>query len=88
MVSGQSFASSAVTLPCITSMCSVQCFFWRPLSSFSLLFILLPPYHPSPCLYSSTDKSVLQLLNQAVRIAPTTHELIQANIDHFFGYML
>ena len=26
MVSGQSFGSSAVSLACITSMCSVQCF--------------------------------------------------------------
>ena len=46
MVSGQSFASSTVTLPCITSMCSVQCFFRRPLSSFSLWIILLPPSLP------------------------------------------
>ena len=40
MVSGQSFGSSAVSLACISSMCSVQCFSWRPLSSFSLWIIL------------------------------------------------
>ena len=42
MVSGLSFGSSAVSLACISSMCSVQCFSWRPFSSFSLWIILLP----------------------------------------------
>ena len=46
MVSSQSFGSGAVTLPCITCMCSVQCFFWSPLSLFSLWIILLPPSLP------------------------------------------
>ena len=55
MVSGQSFGSGAVTLPCITSMCSVQRFFWWPLSSFSLWIILLPP---------SLPRFIFKLINQ------------------------
>ena len=42
VVSDLSFGSSAVSLACISSMCSVQCFSWRPFSSFSLWIILLP----------------------------------------------
>ena len=42
MVSGLSFGSSTVSLACISSMCSVQCFSWRPFSLFSLWIILLP----------------------------------------------
>ena len=55
MVSGQSFGSGAVTLPCITSMCSVQRFFWWPLSSFSLWIILLP---------LSLPRFIFKLINQ------------------------
>ena len=44
MVSGQSFGSSAVSLACITSLCSVQ--FFRGGHSFSLWIILLPPSLP------------------------------------------
>ena len=58
MVSGQSFGSSVVSLACIISMCSVQCFSWRPFSLFSLGIILLPP---------SLPPFILPLLNQCGR---------------------
>ena len=52
---GQSFGSSAVSLACVTPMCSVQCF---PGShslrlAFASFFTSIPPP-----LYFSTDKSV------------------------------
>ena len=56
MVSGQSFGSSAVSLACITSMCSVQCF--RGGHSLRLAFGSFFYPHPSPPLNSSTVKSV------------------------------
>ena len=46
MVSGQSFGSSAVSLACITSLCSVQCF--RGGHSLSLAFGSFFYPHPSP----------------------------------------
>ena len=51
VVSGQSFGSSAVSLACITSMCSVQCF--RGGHSLRLAFGSFFYPHPSP-LNSST----------------------------------
>ena len=51
MVSGRSFGSSAVSLACITSMCSVQCF--RGGHSLRLAFGSFFYPHPSP-LNSST----------------------------------
>ena len=51
MVSGRSFGSSAVSLACITSMCSVQCF--RGGHSVRLAFGSFFYPHPSP-LNSST----------------------------------
>ena len=50
MVSGQSFDSSAVSLACITSMCSVQRFPGGH-SLFSLWIILLPSSLPSPLIF-------------------------------------
>ena len=58
VVSGQSFGSSAVSLACITSMCSVQCF--RGGHSLRLAFGSFFYPHPSP-LNSSTVKSVWQV---------------------------
>ena len=55
MVSGQSFGSSTVSLACITSMCSVQCF--RGSHSLRLAFGSFFYPHPSPPL-------ILPLLNQ------------------------
>ena len=55
MVSGRSFGSSAVSLACITSMCSVQCF--RGGHSLRLAFGSLFYPHPSHPL-------ILPLLNQ------------------------
>ena len=51
MVSGQSFGSSAVSLACITSMCSVQCF--RGGHSLRLAFGSIFYPHPSPPLILS-----------------------------------
>ena len=48
MVSGQLFGSSAVSLACITSMCSVQCF--RGGRSLRLAFGSFFYPHPSPSL--------------------------------------
>ena len=58
MVSGQSFGSSLVSLACISSMCSVQCFpgGHSLCSAFGSFFYP----HPSP-LYSSTVESVSQV---------------------------
>ena len=54
MVSGQSFGSSAVSLACITSMCSVQHF---P-GGHSLCLAFGSFFYPHPStLYSSTDKN-------------------------------
>ena len=55
MVSGQSFGSSAVSLACIVSMCSVQCF--RGGHSLHLAFRSFFYLHPSHPL-------ILPLLNQ------------------------
>jgi len=52
VVSGRSFSSSAVSLACITSMCSVQCF--RGGHSLHLAFGSFFYPHPSPPLNSST----------------------------------
>ena len=50
VVSGQSFGLRAVSLVCITSMCSVTFSQW-PLSLFSLWIILLPPSLPHPFIF-------------------------------------
>ena len=64
MVSGQSFGSSAVSLACITSMCSVQCF--RGGHSLRLAFGSFFYPHPSPPL-------ILPLINQCDRcLVPLT----------------
>ena len=57
MVSGRSFGSSAVSLACITSMCSVQCF--RGGNSLRLAFGSFFYPHPSP-----PPPLILTLLNQ------------------------
>ena len=59
MVSGQSFGSSMVSLACITSMCSVQCF--RGSHSLCLAFGSFFYPHPSP------PPFILPLLNQCDR---------------------
>ena len=58
VVSGQSFGSSVVSLPCITSMCSVECF---P-GGHSLCLALDHSFTPiPPPFYSSTVESVSQV---------------------------
>ena len=59
MVSGQSFGSSAVSLACITSVCSVQCFHGG--LSLRLAFGSFFYPHPSP------PPLILPLLNQCDR---------------------
>ena len=58
VVSGQSFSSSAVSLACMTSLCSLQRFPGG--HSLRLAFGSFFSPHPSP-LYFSTDKSVWQV---------------------------